>query len=267
VGASSDIQIGGGGGGGGSFGPLTGDVTTVGDAATLVATANVEGIITANPAVAAAIPSSEIGAANGVAPLDANSLVPLANLPIAATSLTLTGSGAPSNTLGLNGDYYIDAATGNFYGPKASGAWPATTSAIQGRSAPLSGTIAADVTLTGSIYTNNVMATSSLAVGTWLITMGVTILSSATANVNGIEMYMQAGTATCSIVGKNSGQLSLAVSSVGEISITTLVVVTVAGTVVLNAYNNDAVAATAKLHTTTTIAPVVASGWTATRVA
>ena len=69
--------------------------------------------------------SSEVDAPNGVAPLDASGLVPLANLPIASTSLALTGSGTPSNTLGLNGDYYIDEATGNFYGPKAAGVWPA----------------------------------------------------------------------------------------------------------------------------------------------
>jgi hypothetical protein len=58
-----------------------------------------------------------------IATLDSNSLVPLANLPIAATSLLLIGTGAPSNSLGLNGDYYIDEATGNLYGPKAAGAW------------------------------------------------------------------------------------------------------------------------------------------------
>ena len=44
---------------------------------------------------------------------------------IATTVLTITGSGSPSSGTGLNGDYYIDTASGNFWGPKASGAWPA----------------------------------------------------------------------------------------------------------------------------------------------
>jgi hypothetical protein len=35
----------------------------------------------------------------------------------------LTGSGVPSSGTGSNGDCYVDLATGNFYGPKAGGAW------------------------------------------------------------------------------------------------------------------------------------------------
>jgi hypothetical protein len=37
----------------------------------------------------------------------------------------LSGSGAPSSGLGVNGDYYFDIAAREVYGPKASGAWPA----------------------------------------------------------------------------------------------------------------------------------------------
>jgi titin len=43
----------------------------------------------------------------------------------------LSGSGAPSNTLGNNGDYYVNlTATPSllFYGPKASGSWPSPIS-------------------------------------------------------------------------------------------------------------------------------------------
>lgn len=36
----------------------------------------------------------------------------------------LSGIGAPANSLGDNGDYYLDTATGDFYGPKALGVWP-----------------------------------------------------------------------------------------------------------------------------------------------
>jgi Collagen triple helix repeat (20 copies) len=36
----------------------------------------------------------------------------------------LNGKGAPSATLGSNGDFYIDKVSMNFYGPKTNGAWP-----------------------------------------------------------------------------------------------------------------------------------------------
>lgn len=42
----------------------------------------------------------------------------------------LNGTGAPSNGLGADGDFYIDTSTYNIYGPKASGIWPAPQSLI-----------------------------------------------------------------------------------------------------------------------------------------
>jgi hypothetical protein len=36
----------------------------------------------------------------------------------------LNGTGAPSNGLGTDGDFYLDTANAHLYGPKASGAWP-----------------------------------------------------------------------------------------------------------------------------------------------
>jgi Right handed beta helix region len=44
-----------------------------------------------------------------------------------------TGSGAPTNSVGSNGDLYQRTDTGWIYGPKAAGAWPATYSVILGR--------------------------------------------------------------------------------------------------------------------------------------
>jgi hypothetical protein len=38
------------------------------------------------------------------------------------------GKGAPSNTLGVDGDFYIDTLKLNFYGPKLNGTWPAPVS-------------------------------------------------------------------------------------------------------------------------------------------
>lgn len=35
----------------------------------------------------------------------------------------LADSGGPSNILGANGDFYLDTATGDIYGPKTAGAW------------------------------------------------------------------------------------------------------------------------------------------------
>ena len=40
----------------------------------------------------------------------------------------LNGKGAPKSTLGINGDFYIDIASMNIYGPKAKGKWPAAVS-------------------------------------------------------------------------------------------------------------------------------------------
>lgn len=42
----------------------------------------------------------------------------------------LNGSGAPSNSLGVNGDFYCDTTALSWYGPKAAGVWPAGVSII-----------------------------------------------------------------------------------------------------------------------------------------
>lgn len=36
----------------------------------------------------------------------------------------LNGVGAPSNSLGIDGEFYIDTNLNKIYGPKANGAWP-----------------------------------------------------------------------------------------------------------------------------------------------
>lgn len=43
-----------------------------------------------------------------------------------------SGSGAPSNGLGNNGDLYLDTAASCLYGPKASGAWPGSCTSLVG---------------------------------------------------------------------------------------------------------------------------------------
>jgi hypothetical protein len=47
-------------------------------------------------------------------------------------STILSGSGAPSNSLGNDGDFYIDTAAEVLYGPKAGGAWPAAGVSLVG---------------------------------------------------------------------------------------------------------------------------------------
>jgi hypothetical protein len=42
----------------------------------------------------------------------------------------LYGVGAPSNSLGVDGNFYIDTSAHTMYGPKAGGVWPAGTSLI-----------------------------------------------------------------------------------------------------------------------------------------
>ena len=44
----------------------------------------------------------------------------------------LNGSGAPNNSLGTDGDFYIDTSTNLIYGPKAGGAWPGSGVSVVG---------------------------------------------------------------------------------------------------------------------------------------
>ncbi len=62
-------------------------------------------------------------------------------------STILSGSGAPSGGTGADGDFYIDTATSNFYGPKTGGAWGSATSLIGPTGATGSVSAAAGLTL------------------------------------------------------------------------------------------------------------------------
>lgn len=48
----------------------------------------------------------------------------------------LNGVGVPPNTLGTNGDFYLDTSANNIYGPKAQGKWPATFTTLGGVPGP-----------------------------------------------------------------------------------------------------------------------------------
>lgn len=47
-------------------------------------------------------------------------------------SSILNGSGLPSNTIGLVGDYYLDSLTDILYGPKVDSGWPSSGILIKG---------------------------------------------------------------------------------------------------------------------------------------
>lgn len=56
--------------------------------------------------------------------------------PTGPSSTWHAGSGVPASGLGSNGDMYLNDATGDVYGPKASGSWGSIVENIVGPSAP-----------------------------------------------------------------------------------------------------------------------------------
>jgi hypothetical protein len=48
----------------------------------------------------------------------------------------LNGTGAPDNSIGSNGDFYIDIAASVLYGPKVGGSWPAAGTGLTGPAGP-----------------------------------------------------------------------------------------------------------------------------------
>lgn len=51
-------------------------------------------------------------------------------------SMVLNGTGSPADSLGSNGDFYLDTAADVLYGPKASGTWPTPGTSLVGNSGP-----------------------------------------------------------------------------------------------------------------------------------
>lgn len=72
----------------------------------------------------------------------------------AGGSNILSGSGAPSGGTGNNGDYYLRTSNGDFYGPKASGAWGSPIVNLTGPAGPA-------VALTSISGTNTIVATAT----------------------------------------------------------------------------------------------------------
>ena len=83
--------------------------------------------------------------AKGVQAITLASLITITNQPIshsagrevvAAANTVKSGSGVPSTKVGINGDFYIDLSTMNFYGPKKNNRWPLPTS-LRGPTGPV----------------------------------------------------------------------------------------------------------------------------------
>ncbi len=55
---------------------------------------------------------------------------------VAAANTVKSGSGVPSTKVGINGDFYIDLNTMNFYGPKKNNRWPLPIS-LRGPAGPV----------------------------------------------------------------------------------------------------------------------------------
>jgi hypothetical protein len=63
------------------------------------------------------------GVANGYAPLDNTGKIASTYLPVTAPGIQ-HGTGSPSNSVGSDGDFYVDTSASLLYGPKTTGAWP-----------------------------------------------------------------------------------------------------------------------------------------------
>ncbi|MDF3881170.1 hypothetical protein [Cupriavidus basilensis] len=66
----------------------------------------------------------------------------------------LSGSGAPNDSIGVDGDFYFDTLTGTLYGPKQGGKWPASGATVT----------------TGTLYNGNFNVPDSLSRGQYVMT-------------------------------------------------------------------------------------------------
>lgn len=129
---------------------------------------------------------------------------------------------------------------------------------------PQAGSLVGDAAISATTLTE-VFATSSLAVGTWLIHAQVTISSAIGGCVSEVGIVVKSATAT--ITGAASGEGVHGTPGAGKVTIplSVVAVVTVAGTLKVQAYCSAA--ATGLAATTGTGAMTAATGYTAIRIA
>jgi hypothetical protein len=97
----------------------------------------------------------------------------------------LSGSGAPSSSLGVNGDIYLDSVASRLYGPKAAGSWgagvsligPAGSTGSAGATGPAGATGAAGSAATISVGSVTTGAAGSSAIVTNTGTSGAAVFA------------------------------------------------------------------------------------------
>jgi phage gp45-like len=120
------------------------------------------------------------------------------------------------------------------------------------------GNLNSDYTITGSLTT--FMTTVSLAIGTWLITMGATVVLT---GVDNTEIEAVAGTATATLTGRTSVEVD---TSDADATVSFKAVVTVAGNIAFQARGAGTGTLTIKA-TTPTSGYARATGYTALKIA
>lgn len=122
-----DASIGGGGGGGGGAGILSGSGAPdagLGTEGAFYIDTTASALYGPKTSGSWGTPTNLIGAAG------ADGADGAAGADGADGKTILNGAGAPSNGLGVDGDFYIDTVASALYGPKAGGVWGSATSLI-----------------------------------------------------------------------------------------------------------------------------------------
>lgn len=151
----------------------------------------------------------------------------------------LSGVGAPSNSLGFNGDFYLNTAnTTVFYGPKANGAWPAPTpfgggSGVQNNLTATRDPIATDDNTQGysvtSVWLNTTshayFVAESVATNTavWyqLYQLGTSATSAAAGNDSRILGALQAANNLSDVVSVSGSRQSLGLGGAAVLNVGT----------------------------------------------
>jgi len=138
----------------------------------------------------------------------------------------LSGSGAPSGALGVNGDIYLDTAATRLYGPKTAGAWGSGVSLIGAPGANGTNGTAATVSVgsvttgaAGSSATVTNTGTSSAAVLAFTIPRG-DAGTNGTNGTNGTAATVAVGTVTTGAAGTSASVTNAGTSSAAVLNFT-----------------------------------------------
>lgn len=145
--------------------------------------------------------------AAGAWPATGTSLVGPAGAAGTNGATVLSGTVNPTAATGANGDFYINTATNTIFGPKATGAWPATGTSLVGP-AGSNATVTASNGLTASAGTVTLGGTLSTAT---TITQGANNLAfSGAGQLN--KLSGAVGSSSVLNIGRTSTELELGVA-------------------------------------------------------